>query len=181
MASRGKESALDLAKFVDKSIRVKLAGGREGENLAIDDAQPKLKPLPLGARSLPPPVCPLAPEFPASSCTHLSAVVGVLKGYDQLLNLVLDEAVEYLRGVAGAAVCAALDAASAHAHVWLRGRFVCPISLPRSSADPEDPMRVTDQTRPMGLIVCRGTSVMLVVPTAGTEEIANPFQQEMEG
>lgn len=42
-------------------------------------------------------------------------------------------------------------------------------------------MQVTDQTRPMGLIVCRGTSVMLVVPTAGTEEIANPFQQEAEG
>lgn len=100
MAGRGKESALDLSKFVDKSIRVKLAGGRE--------------------------------------------VVGVLKGYDQLLNLVLDEAVEYLR-------------------------------------DPEDPMRVTDATRSLGLIVCRGTSVMLVVPTAGTEEIANPFQQEMEG
>lgn len=48
-------------------------------------------------------------------------------------------------------------------------------------ADPEDPMRVTDATRSLGLIVCRGTSVMLVVPTAGTEEIANPFQQEMEG
>ncbi|KAI7837960.1 hypothetical protein COHA_008264 [Chlorella ohadii] len=94
---RGKESALDLAKFVDKSIRVKLAGGRE--------------------------------------------VVGVLKGYDQLMNLVLDEAVEHLR-------------------------------------DPEDPLRVTDQTRPMGLLVCRGTSVMLVVPTTGTEEIANPFAQE---
>ena len=30
MAGRQKESALDLAKFVDKSIRVKLAGGREG-------------------------------------------------------------------------------------------------------------------------------------------------------
>lgn len=30
MAGRGKESALDLSKFVDKSIRVKLAGGREG-------------------------------------------------------------------------------------------------------------------------------------------------------
>lgn len=28
----------------------------------------------------------------------LRAVVGVLKGYDQLMNLVLDEAVEYLRG-----------------------------------------------------------------------------------
>lgn len=30
MAGRSKESALDLSKFVDKSIRVKLAGGREG-------------------------------------------------------------------------------------------------------------------------------------------------------
>ena len=28
----------------------------------------------------------------------LYAVIGVLKGYDQLLNLVLDEATEYLRG-----------------------------------------------------------------------------------
>jgi small nuclear ribonucleoprotein (snRNP)-like protein len=26
------------------------------------------------------------------------AVTGVLKGYDQLLNLVLDDAVEYMRG-----------------------------------------------------------------------------------
>jgi hypothetical protein len=30
MASGKKENALDLAKFVDKSLRVKLAGGREG-------------------------------------------------------------------------------------------------------------------------------------------------------
>ena len=42
-------------------------------------------------------------------------------------------------------------------------------------ADPEDPLRVTDATRRLGLVVCRGTSVMLVMPTAGTEEIANPF------
>eukprot|EP00887_Chlorella_sp_A99_P007399 scaffold2.g7399.t1 len=94
-----KDSALDLSKFVDKSIRVKLSGGRE--------------------------------------------VAGVLKGYDQLLNLVLDEAVEYLR-------------------------------------DPEDPLSVTDQTRSLGLIVCRGTSVMMVVPTAGMEQIANPFLQEQQ-
>ena len=33
----------------------------------------------------------------------LAAVSGVLKGYDQLLNLVLDEAVEYLRGRIAAA------------------------------------------------------------------------------
>ena len=30
-----KESALDLAKFVDKGVRVKLAGGREGEGSLI--------------------------------------------------------------------------------------------------------------------------------------------------
>ncbi|KAJ9685745.1 hypothetical protein PVL29_017687 [Vitis rotundifolia] len=48
-----KETVLDLAKFVDKGVQVKLTGGRQ--------------------------------------------VTGTLKGYDQLLNLVLDEAVEFLR------------------------------------------------------------------------------------
>ncbi|XP_054811573.1 sm-like protein LSM7 isoform X2 [Prosopis cineraria] len=50
-----KETVLDLAKFVDKGVQVKLTGGRQ--------------------------------------------VTGTLKGYDQLLNLVLDEALEYLRGL----------------------------------------------------------------------------------
>ncbi|PWN18350.1 U6 snRNA-associated Sm-like protein LSm7 [Microstroma glucosiphilum] len=49
---RKKEVILDLAKFVDKKIRVKFQGGRE--------------------------------------------VQGVLKGYDQLMNLVMDEVTEYL-------------------------------------------------------------------------------------
>ncbi|KAF9617636.1 hypothetical protein IFM89_037699 [Coptis chinensis] len=89
-----KETVLDLAKFVDKGVQVKLTGGRQG----------------------------------------------TLKGYDQLLNLVLDEAVEFLR-------------------------------------DPDDPLKNTDQTRRLGLIVCRGTAVMLVSPTDGTDEIANPFIQ----
>lgn len=31
MATGRKESALDLAKFIDKGVRVKLSGGREGE------------------------------------------------------------------------------------------------------------------------------------------------------
>lgn len=95
-----KESVLDLAKFIDKGVRVKLAGGRE--------------------------------------------VTGVLKGYDQLLNVVLDETVEYLR-------------------------------------DPDDPLRITDETRTLGLVVCRGTAVMLVAPVAGTEEIANPFLAAEDG
>ncbi|PNW84921.1 hypothetical protein CHLRE_03g164101v5 [Chlamydomonas reinhardtii] len=100
MAGKAKESAVDLAKFIDKGVRVKLAGGRE--------------------------------------------VQGILKGYDQLLNLVIDEAVEYLR-------------------------------------DPEDPLTVTDETRSLGLLVCRGTAVMLVAPSAGMEEIANPFLQAKDG
>ena len=51
-------------------------------------------------------------------------MTGVLKGFDQLLNLVLDECLEYLR-------------------------------------DPDDPLKITDETRSLGLIVC-GTSVMVV-------------------
>ncbi|TYK01133.1 sm-like protein LSM7 [Cucumis melo var. makuwa] len=45
------------------------------------------------------------------------------------------------------------------------------------SPNPDDPLKTTDQTRPLGLIVCRGTAVMLVSPVDGTDEIANPFIQ----
>ena len=68
-------------------------------------------------------------------------VVGVLKGYDALLNLVLDETQEFLKA-------------------------------------PDDPNKLLDDTRPLGLTVCRGTSIMLVCPTSGFEEISNPFLQE---
>ncbi|GFZ02794.1 hypothetical protein Acr_15g0014020 [Actinidia rufa] len=48
----------------------------------------------------------------------------------------------------------------------------------RTVQDPDDPLKTTDQTRSLGLIVCRGTAVMLVSPTDGTDdEIANPFNQ----
>jgi len=70
-------------------------------------------------------------------------VVGVLKGYDALLNLVLDETQEFLKA-------------------------------------PDDPYKILDETRPLGLTVCRGTSIMLVCPTNGFEEISNPFLQEGE-
>lgn len=52
---RRKESILDLSKYLEKSIRVKFAGGREA--------------------------------------------AGILKGYDPLLNLVLDNTTEFLRGM----------------------------------------------------------------------------------
>ncbi|XP_039035850.1 sm-like protein LSM7 isoform X3 [Hibiscus syriacus] len=76
-----KETVLDLAKFVDKGVQVKLTGGRQALQYVM------------------------CPRF-----------TGTLKGYDQLLNLVLDEAVEFLR-------------------------------------DQDDPLKTTDQTRRLGLIV----------------------------
>jgi len=44
-----------------------------------------------------------------------------------------------------------------------------------SYKDPDDPERVTSETRKLGLVVIRGTQVSLVSPEEGTEEIANPF------
>ncbi len=94
---RKKESILDLAKFLEKAVRIKFAGGRE--------------------------------------CS------GVLKGYDPLLNIVLDNTVEYLR-------------------------------------DPDDPYKLTEDTRHLGLVVCRGTAVVLICPMDGMEAISNPFVQQ---
>lgn len=65
---------------------------------------------------------------------------GVLKGYDQLLNLVLDRTQEYLR-------------------------------------DPNDSSRLTDETRSLGLIVCRGPAIIVVCPEDGHESITNPFTE----
>lgn len=65
---------------------------------------------------------------------------GILKGYDPLLNLVLDNTTEYLR-------------------------------------DPEDPLKLTEETRNLGLVVCRGTAVVVIMPQDGLEHIPNPFIQ----
>ncbi|CAJ0867772.1 19089_t:CDS:2 [Entrophospora sp. SA101] len=67
-------------------------------------------------------------------------IIGSLKGYDQLLNLVLDETEELLR-------------------------------------DPED-NRLSNETRSLGLVVCRGPAVILISPVDGMEEIPNPFLQQ---
>ena len=50
---------------------------------------------------------------------------GILKGFDPLLNLVLDGTMEYMR-------------------------------------DPDDQYKLTEDTRQLGLVVCRGTSVVLI-------------------
>ncbi|GBE63058.1 u6 snRNA-associated Sm [Babesia ovata] len=45
--------------------------------------------------------------------------------------------------------------------------------------DPEDPDRVTEKTRQLGLLVARGTSVTVIHPVEGAEKIANPFAGRM--
>mmetsp|Transcript_40340 Transcript_40340/g.49149 ORF Transcript_40340/g.49149 Transcript_40340/m.49149 type:complete len:130 (-) Transcript_40340:169-558(-) len=71
-------------------------------------------------------------------CIGGRELTGILKGYDELVNLVLDDCEEFIR-------------------------------------DPDDPNRVTERTRRLGLVVIRGPQVSLVSPEDGTEEIANPF------
>ncbi|KAF3392207.1 U6 snRNA-associated Sm-like protein LSm7 [Talaromyces pinophilus] len=66
-------------------------------------------------------------------------VSGILKGYDQLMNLVLDDVKEKMRDESG-----------------------------------------KEATRSLGLIVARGTLLVLISPADGSEEIANPFVQAEE-
>ncbi|KAL2428776.1 hypothetical protein ABEF95_007085 [Exophiala dermatitidis] len=66
-------------------------------------------------------------------------IVGTLKGYDQLMNLVLDDVKETMRDDEG-----------------------------------------NETTRPLGLVVARGTLLVLISPLDGSEEIENPFQQPAE-
>ncbi|EME85827.1 uncharacterized protein MYCFIDRAFT_181789 [Pseudocercospora fijiensis CIRAD86] len=63
-------------------------------------------------------------------------VTGTLKGYDQLMNLVLDNVKETTRDEDG-----------------------------------------NTSTRNLGLLVARGTLLVLISPVDGSEEIANPFVQ----
>ncbi|CCF35428.1 LSM domain-containing protein [Colletotrichum higginsianum] len=66
-------------------------------------------------------------------------VTGTLKGYDALMNLVLDEVQEVMRDEEG-----------------------------------------NETTRSLGLVVARGTLLVLVSPVDGSEPIANPFAQPDE-
>lgn len=79
-------------------------------------------------------------------------VTGTLKGYDQLMNLVLDNVKEITRGRQ-----IALDS-SVYADIF---------------SDDEGNM----STRSLGLLVARGTLLVLISPVDGSEEIENPFVQ----
>ncbi|KAH9905320.1 like-Sm domain-containing protein [Xylariomycetidae sp. FL2044] len=66
-------------------------------------------------------------------------VTGTLKGYDALMNLVLDEVQEVMRDDEG-----------------------------------------VEATRSLGLVVARGTLLVVISPVDGSEEIENPFAQPTE-
>lgn len=123
-----KESIIDLTRFMSKQIRVKMNGGREG--MLVNSARTR--------------VVLVTVRHADATDVHVDwfalAVVGTLRGSDPLVNLVLEDTVEYLR-------------------------------------DPRDLSLLTDQTRALGLVVCRGTQVSFVCPVDGSEEIENPFVQ----
>ncbi|KAI1475744.1 hypothetical protein K445DRAFT_36378, partial [Daldinia sp. EC12] len=66
-------------------------------------------------------------------------VTGTLKGYDALMNLVLDDVQEIMRDDEG-----------------------------------------KEATRSLGLVVARGTLLVVISPVDGSEEIENPFGQQSE-
>lgn len=59
------------------------------------------------------------------------------------------------------------------------GRVTSPHPCP-PPADPDDQYKLTEDTRQLGLVVCRGTSVVLICPQDGMEAIPNPFIQQQE-
>ena len=79
-----KENILDLAKYVNKQVNVKFNGGREG----------------MFYGPAPSPVSEFAcrPLRDDEADFRPKIVIGTLKGYDGLMNLVLDDVKETMRG-----------------------------------------------------------------------------------
>jgi U6 snRNA-associated Sm-like protein LSm7 len=75
-----KENILDLGKYMDKKITVKFNGGREGRHH------------------------PSVARGQVAKDADMHAVTGTLKGYDALMNLVLDDVEEVMRGESDSSV-----------------------------------------------------------------------------
>jgi len=90
--------------------------------------------------------------------TNPVTVTGVLKGFDQLLNLVLDDVQEIFQ----------TGPFSIHL-LTLKTR--CPDHVPflRNRTESEQTARA------LGLVVLRGPTITLLSPVDGHEEISNPF------
>jgi U6 snRNA-associated Sm-like protein LSm7 len=90
-----------------------------------------------------------------------TTVQGTLKGYDALMNLVLDDGKETLRGTTNI--------------FTPQSALTCKERELTCSARTDDEGNET--TRALGLVVARGTLLVLISPVDGSEEIANPFAQ----
>ena len=145
-------SIIDLEKCIDKDVRVKFQGGREGEA----PADPSLSALSSLVRVL----CVSSP--PSRSARRPQGLRPAREHRPRRLRRV------HARRARPASRCRAE-----------RGLDATPPA--RARADPDDPYRLTDKTRKLGLVVCRGLQVSLVSPVDGMEEIANPFIQHAEG
>lgn len=93
--------------------------------------------------------------------------MGTLKGFDALMNLVLDDVAETVRGMLQPIPPPRLFACDG-LHTNL------PLLLLLLHGIDEDG---NESTRPLGLVVVRGTLLVLISPVDGSEEIANPFAQ----
>jgi U6 snRNA-associated Sm-like protein LSm7 len=92
-------------------------------------------------------------------------VSGTLKGYDALMNLVLDDVEEVMRGL-----CPSSPAVDFGILSWTR-ILTCGLLT-----DDEG----NETTRSLGLVVVRGTLLVVISPVDGSEVIANPFAQAEE-
>ncbi|CDJ58843.1 u6 snRNA-associated Sm-like protein, putative [Eimeria maxima] len=84
-------------------------------------------------------------------------VEGTLKGHDAVCNLVLDDTEEFLRG-------------NSPPYTAVLGSVVR-----QGPIDPEDSTRLLETTRALGLIVARGSAIVLISPVEGVQRIENPF------
>jgi U6 snRNA-associated Sm-like protein LSm7 len=92
-----------------------------------------------------------------------------LKGYDKLDNLVLDDCIEFIRG-------RFWSTKSLHCFRYVADyQRTLMTAIFDENSDPTDPFKLSDKTRRLGLVVCRGTHVSLISPADGMEEISNPF------
>lgn len=103
-------------------------------------------------------------------------MVGTLKGYDQLMNLVLDDVKELLRGKSlrknPQRACG-----FPHFDFWFkRVQYTNRTRKSLESTDDEG----NESSRSLGLIVARGTLLVLISPLDGSEQIQNPFNNAGE-
>jgi U6 snRNA-associated Sm-like protein LSm7 len=103
-------------------------------------------------------------------------VTGTLKGYDQLMNLVLDDVKEITRGMSNHSI-PYLSLYIPRTNLPCPQRFIHRGTWTNRHTDDEG----NTSSRPLGLLVARGTLLVLISPLDGSEEIPNPFVQAEEG